>query len=66
MAYREEVIKILTDALSVKENYPLARAEMSFEFIEMLLELLKEQDTELCDRCGRSRLKSKWEGVKLE
>lgn len=28
------------------------------------LELLKEQEaeTELCDRCGRVRLKSKWEG----
>ena len=27
-------------------------------------ELLKEQEaeTELCDRCGRRRLKSKWEG----
>ncbi len=24
--------------------------------------LLKEQKTELCDRCGRVRLKSKWEG----
>ena len=24
--------------------------------------LLKEQETELCDRCGRVRLKSKWEG----
>lgn len=23
---------------------------------------LKEQETELCDRCGRVRLKSKWEG----
>ena len=26
------------------------------------IELLKEQETELCDRCGRVRLKSKWEG----
>lgn len=27
------------------------------------LELLKEQEEiELCDRCGRVRLKSKWEG----
>lgn len=24
--------------------------------------ILKEQETELCDRCGRVRLKSKWEG----
>lgn len=44
MPDREKVIKTLTDALTAKENYPLARAEMSFEFIEMLLELLKEQE----------------------
>lgn len=41
---REKVIKTLTDALTAKENYPWAKAEMSFEFIEMLLELLKEQE----------------------
>ena len=41
---REKVIKTLIDALTAKENYPWAKAEMSFEFIEMLLELLKEQD----------------------
>ena len=30
-----------------------------------ILELLKEQDAELewCERCGRVRLKSKWEGA---
>ena len=39
----EKIIKTLTDALTAKENYPWAKAEMSFEFIEMLLELLKEQ-----------------------
>lgn len=44
MPDREKVIKTLTDALTAKENYPWAKAEMSFEFIEMLLELLKEQE----------------------
>ena len=44
MPDREKVIKTLTDALTAKENYPWARAEMSFEFIEMLLELLEEQE----------------------
>ena len=44
MMDREKVIKTLTDALTAKENYPWARAEMSFEFIEMLLALLKEQE----------------------
>ena len=58
MPERDKVIETLTVALSAKENYPRARAEMSFEFIKMLLELLKEQETELCDRCGRIRLKS--------
>ena len=43
MPDREKVIKALTNALAAKKNYPWAKAEMSFEFIEMLLELLKEQ-----------------------
>ena len=47
MTDREKVIKTLTDALSAKENYPWAKAEMSFEFIEMLLELLKEQEDKI-------------------
>ena len=44
MPDREKVIKVLSDALTAKENYPWVKAEMSFEFIEMLLELLKEQE----------------------
>ena len=44
MTDREKVIKTLTDALTAKENYPWAKAEMSFDFIEMLIELLEEQD----------------------
>lgn len=52
MPDREKIIKTLTDALSAKENYPWAKAEMSFEFIEMLLELLKEQDAVVrCKDC---------------
>lgn len=42
MPDREKVIKALTDALTAKENYPWGKAEMSFEFIEILLQLLKE------------------------
>ena len=41
---REKVIKTLTDALSANEKYQFAKVEMSFEFIEMLLEILKEQE----------------------
>lgn len=44
---REKIIKALTDALTAKENYPWGKAEMSFEFIEMLLKLLKEQTDEI-------------------
>lgn len=53
---REKVIKTLTDALSAKENYPWAKAEMSFQFIEMLIELLKEQERNpviVCPHCGK-------------
>ena len=47
MAETDKVIKVLNDALHAKENYPWAKAEMSFEFIEMLLELLKKQDSRI-------------------
>lgn len=43
----EKVIKALTDVLTAKENYPWGKAEMSFEFIEILLKLLKEQTDEI-------------------
>ncbi len=49
MMDREKVIKVLNDALKAKENYPWAKAEMSFEFIEMLIELLKEQEAMLVE-----------------
>lgn len=41
---REKVIKALNDALTAKENYPQESARMSFEFIKMLIDLLKEQE----------------------
>ena len=60
MPDRDKVIKTLTDALTAKENYPWAKAEMSFEFIEMLLELLIEQENSskrnpviVCPHCGK-------------
>ena len=43
----DKVIKTLNNALTAKENYPWARAEMSFEFIEMLIELLNEQKQQI-------------------
>lgn len=66
MTDRENVIKTLNDALTAKENYPWAKAEMSFDFIRMILSLLKEQEavkpkykermggfvTGLCPTCG--------------
>lgn len=44
MPDREKVIKALNDALTAKKNYRLKSARMSFEFIEMLIALLKEQE----------------------
>lgn len=46
MTERENVIKTLNDALLAKENYHWAKAEMSFNFIRMILSLLKEQEAE--------------------
>ena len=43
MTDREKFIKVLNDALTAKKNYPWEKAEMSFEFIEMLLKLMKSQ-----------------------
>ena len=44
---REKVIKALNDALTAKKNYPWASTRMSFEFIEMLIDLLEEQEKEI-------------------
>ena len=39
----EKVIEALVKARTAGENYKLQSAEMSFQFIEMLIKLLKEQ-----------------------
>lgn len=36
--------------------------ETARQALDLIDELLKEQETELCDRCGRRRLKSSKEG----
>ena len=61
MPDREKVIKEYEDfvnryiSVSVNDDYVL-------EMHKAVLALLKEQEeTELCDRCGRRRLKSNWE-----
>ena len=46
MPDREKVIEALVKARTAEENYKLQSAEMSFQFIEMLIELLKEQKTQ--------------------
>jgi hypothetical protein len=57
MIDREKVIKEYEDfvnryiSVSVNDDYVL-------EMHKAVLALLKEQETELCDRCGRIRLKS--------
>ena len=60
---RERVIKELHDARRYLEDKEWSdrRASPHIDSINDALALIKEQETELCDRCGRVRLKSKWE-----
>jgi predicted class III extradiol MEMO1 family dioxygenase len=60
MPDREKVIEALVKARTAGENYKLQSAEMSFQFIEMLIELLKEQENAskrnhviVCPHCGK-------------
>lgn len=39
-----KLLKVLNKALTAKENFSYAKAEMSFEFIEMLIDILKKQE----------------------
>jgi hypothetical protein len=67
MADREKVIKGLTacrktfcescpyNATDVKNSNPICLIN---EMLSDALDLLKEQEAELCDRCGRRRTKS--------
>lgn len=58
--------RVLADALTLLKEQE--HKDRMFQALEddwkRLKELLKEQEaeTELCERCGRVRLKSKWEG----
>ena len=64
MVDREKVIKGLHDARRFLEDKEWSdrRASPHIDSINDALSLLKEQEeTELCDRCGRRRLKSNWE-----
>ena len=59
---RENVISTLEKIKTQTAEIGLDSAVIAHEFIDNIIVLLKEQETELCDRCGRVRLKSKWEG----
>ena len=66
MSDRSKAIMALTNAKYVKKNYIKAKAEMSFEFIDMLIELLKEHEATpnifdggvkqwfTCGKCGET------------
>ena len=41
---------------TIKANYPPENYSMLREALDIAIGLLKEQETELCDRCGRRRL----------
>ena len=74
MANMEKVIKGLECCRSIDDNcekcpynYEGEHGEnecLRGQLMSDILELLQEQEaeTEWCDRCGRVRLKSKWEG----
>ncbi len=58
---REKVIKEYEEVVDKYECIS-SRDDYVLEMHKAVLALLKEPETELCDRCGRVRLKSKWEG----
>jgi hypothetical protein len=59
----DKIIQALENAITAKENhkyYPWLKAEMSFEFITVLIDLLKEVQKEkernpviVCPHCGK-------------
>lgn len=54
-----ELVEHIESALAFDSDYvDCVRTDL----LQTVVGLLKEQETELCDRCGRVRLKSKWEG----
>lgn len=65
MPDREDVIKRLRimsvyfkSMMAVGYHGDMEIYQRQRETINMAIELLKEQETELCDRCGRRRVKS--------
>lgn len=52
--FLEELIDHLQKAIDEKCLY----VQLPICFVEEILNKLKNQETELCDRCGRVRLKS--------
>ena len=66
MPDREKVIKGLHDIGGfIAGRIGIEQARNFLRTIDDVIELLKEQEaeTEWCERCGRVRLKSKWEGL---
>jgi hypothetical protein len=62
MLEREKLIKHFEHLLNAAKGNYQDFVDLTVDAGEEILVLLKEQETELCDRCGRVRLKSKWEG----
>ena len=50
MTKREKFIDALVKAKEAGENYRLQSVQMSFEFVDVLIELLKEQDPVKAER----------------
>lgn len=59
MMDRENVIRHIKDEIEKAKFEKIHYAHVSIDVLSDACELLQEQDeTELCDRCGRRRLKS--------
>ena len=64
MPDRVKLIKHFEHLLNAAKGNYQDFVDLTVDAGEEIFALLKEQEaeTELCDRCGRVRLKSKWEG----
>ena len=54
------------DAISRKEEQTSLDYMIDGVLMNCSVMLKEQEETELCDRCGRVRLKSKWEGRRSE
>lgn len=63
MPDREKVINEIVERIEATLAVDSEYVTIPLDLLQYALALLKEQpETEWCERCGRVRVKSKWEG----